>query len=61
MYLLLSAYLARSGVAARGLLRFPYVTKEKVVSEQFTIRRLVDVTEQVCSLFMLRHEFAESG
>jgi len=47
IFLCHSLYLCISVNAARGLKRFPYVNRNYLVSEQFTIRRFVDVTEEV--------------
>lgn len=47
VFLLLASYLKRCGVASRGFRRFPYVTKDNLVAEQFTIRKYVDVSEEV--------------
>jgi len=47
VFLLLASYLKRCGVASRGFRRFPYMTKDNLVAEQFTIRKYVDVSEEV--------------
>lgn len=47
LFLTLSAYLERCGVAASTLRRFPSLTDPSLVAEQFTAARLVPTTEQV--------------
>lgn len=46
MFLLLSAYLERCGVSARGLKRFPFIGTT-TVTEQWTIKRTVPTTDEV--------------
>ncbi|KAF5837934.1 hypothetical protein DUNSADRAFT_3655 [Dunaliella salina] len=46
VFLLLAAYLRRCGVSAKGFRRFPYVTRDSLISEQFTIRSTAAAPEE---------------
>jgi len=46
VFLLMAAYLRRCGVSAKGFRRFPYVTRDSLVSEQFTIRQSAAAPEE---------------